>query len=662
MMAAATDPAEHAAASALERRLPLGLAGVLLLATLGQGGNHPASMLAWHGALLALLVAWLVGSRGAAGSPGRLAPGPLAAGALFLLLVATGVARAPYAYGALLVSLELACALGIGWLASAAGAAGLRLLALPLGLGAALHGLWAIAQQAAGGPGRPASTFLNSNHLALWLVAVSLLQLDAPRAAGSRFDLVRRTALLAPAAVTVVLTGSRGAAIALAAGAAWLLWVRWRQMSPRWRSALPAVVLALLALLAWRQLGRIEQHDPYRHHRLKIWAASLTLLASDPWWGSGPGQFAAAKENLRFADGVGPLRFDRQFEATHSDLVRLPVEFGIPAALAALTALGLTLRHLSRGRRGGRLPAGADGACAALIAIAAHATVDNPSQWPAVYLLASVLVGSLVASPPADRRPLVTAGRGRRSLLAAMLAGAFVVADVGPFLAWLDLARLPAGSLRSASDRQRLERTLMLNPLHPEARLRLAEATLQDADGWGIEAYATAREAAEHAVRLHPGAARYRRGLAQVEAQGCRTLFRDAACRERVAAAYAAAELRARHDPFLPLALAAFLIDTGDPAGARRAAERALALEPEAVSPRLLLADAFLSRGSKGDLPRALELVAEARARAQAWAGSDFEDEPYARRLLQPEPRFFERLEGRLAAAGASPHAERLAP
>jgi predicted Zn-dependent protease len=132
-----------------------------------------------------------------------------------------------------------------------------------------------------------------------------------------------------------------------------------------------------------------------------------------------------------------------------------------------------------------------------------------------------------------------------------------------------------------------------------------------------------------------------------VEAQACRTLFRDEACRARVVDGYLQAERLARHDPFLPLALAAFLIDTGDAAGARRAAERALAIEPEAVLPRLLLADAFLETGSNADLRRAAELLADARERAATWSG--WSDGFYGRQLLRPDPRIFERLERKLA-------------
>jgi tetratricopeptide (TPR) repeat protein len=271
--------------------------------------------------------------------------------------------------------------------------------------------------------------------------------------------------------------------------------------------------------------------------------------------------------------------------------------------------------------------------------------VDNPSGWPSVYLLASALAGSLL-SHEHDRaaRPAV----GLRAALATLLVVAFVVADVGPFVAWRAMSGLGGGRLDEAG-RARLHRALSWNPIDPEPWMRHAEQLARDESSWGLVAYASAREAAEHAARLHPRASHLRLGLARLEAHGCRTLFFDVSCRERVAAHYEEAQRLARHDPRLPIGLAAFLLDTGDAAGARRAAERALAIEPEAVLPRLLLADAWIESGSEQDLRRAEALIVESRERAASW--SSWSEGAYGRELLVPDPGVFERLERKLEAA-----------
>ena len=90
-----------------------------------------------------------------------------------------------------------------------------------------------------------------------------------------------------------------------------------------------------------------------------------------------------------------------------------------------------------------------------------------------------------------------------------------------------------------------------------------------------------------------------------------------------------------------------FLIDVGDPAGGRRAAERALSLEPESVLPRLVLADALLAEGAAGSGQRAEALVREARDKAQRWS-SWVERSEYASELLSLDPAALERIRRRL--------------
>jgi O-antigen ligase len=648
---------DRADAIPVERATAFALAGLLLLATLGEGGGHPVSMMAWHGWLVGLLLTLTLLPRRKTAARRSLAAAPLTAFGLFLLLFALGALRAPYAYGALLVSIEVAACVAVAWIAASTGSRGLQWLVTPLQIGAAVQGIWVIAQWLVRDQSRPAGTFLNANHLALWMIAVSLFALGAARTGDGRSDVVRRLVLVAPAAVAVVLAGSRGAAIGLVAGAVWLLWRRWQRIPRAWRVGLVGAGVVVVGLVAGRQLVRIEQHDPFRHHRLKIWKASLAAVAESPLWGTGPGQFAAAAKNLSFPDGDGPLRFDRVFESTHSDALRLPVELGLPAALAALAALGLAVRSVASRRRAGSLPPLADGAIGALIAVAAHGLVDNPSHWPAVYLLASVLLGCLLST---EREESPRFALSARAALAGALLVVFYAADVAPFLAWREASRLPHGSL-SETGRAGLQRALRWNPIHPQYWLRRAEDLAESGPRWGVDAYASAREAAEQAARLHPADARVLRGVARIEAHACRTLSRGGSCRDHVSDLYRRAEQLARHDATLPLELAGFLLDLGDSAGARRAAERALAIEPEAVLPRLLLAVVLVKGGTEDDLRRATVQLAEARERAKSW--SDWNEGSYGRALLVPDPRLFARVERVLAdAGGESPREPQVTP
>jgi O-antigen ligase len=562
----------HGARDTLSERATIhGLAVLLILATWGQGGGHPLSMLVWHGCLVGLLVFTAILPRGTATPRRALGSPALVPFGLFLLLAALGALRAPYRYGAALVMLELGASVALIWLGGRVGSRALGSLVLPLQIAAALQGSWGLWQRFGMSAPRPAGTFLNSNHMSLWLIAVSLFAWGASRAGDAGRDYVWRSVLTLPAAAAVVLSGSRGAALGLAAGAAWLLWVRRRALPLRVRWGIVVAVVLVLALVGWRQLERIERHDPFRYQRLSIWRASASAVADEPFWGSGPGQFASAAGNLSFPDGDGPLRFDRVFQATHSDLVRVAAEFGAPAALALLVALGLAVRTVARRRAHGALPPAADGAVAALVAVAAHGLVDNPSHWPAAYLLASVFVGCLLSE---DREPGPRMTLPVRVALGGGLLLGFVVTDVAPYLAWREAGSLPGGRLDEAGQR-RLHNALRWNPIHPRYWSRLAEHLASGGMPSGLDGYAASREAAEQAVRLDPLGVYAHRTAAQVEARACRVLFRDEECRARVSERYRRAEERARHDPFLPIALAKFQLDMGEARAGRRAAERA---------------------------------------------------------------------------------------
>jgi hypothetical protein len=376
-------------------------------------------------------------------------------------------------------------------------------------------------------------------------------------------------------------------------------------------AAVAVVILALVGVAV-----RAKSFDPFRYQRLRIWGASLGAALERPWGGVGPGQWDAAANNLSFPVETGPLRYERIVDSTHSDLLRVPAELGWPATVAALAAIVLAIRAVRSGRRNGRLDPATDGAVAALVALGAQSLVDNPSSRPALCLLAAALLGSLSSEAPTLE---ARSGPVWRFAALGLLMTAFVVGDGSPFLAWSVQKDLPRGRL-DPGQRAELATALACNPLHPDSWLRRAQDLAGDGRDWGLAAYAEAREAAETAVRLQPADARYRVGLARIEGLAFGTLFGDVASRQRVAARYRQAQRLARHDAGIALEEGEFLLRAADPAGARRAAERALAIEPNGVPARLLLAEALLSSETADGPARAAALVAEAEAIARRWS------------------------------------------
>lgn len=621
-----------------------GIVLLLLLATLGGGGASPGVLLAWHGLLVALVLIAALGPAPPSGNARGLAPGIKAALALFVGWVWTGAFLAPFGYAAWLLLLELAAFVALACLAARRGTRGLRALIGPLWIGALLQCLWVMWQAWRVGQTRPAGTFLNPNHLAGWLVALLLLGTGEwlERGKPPRGTLAR-LALATPAIVALWLTASRGALLGLAAGGACLAVISWKELPRRWRLGLVGGSVLGLVLIVGVQLRRLDEPDPFRYQRVRIWSESMRTVVERPWTGVGPRQFGPASRNLQFPDENGPLRFDRTFSFPHSDLVRLPAELGWPGLVAALVVLGVTGSRLRRMHEAGKLRGPAAGATAALAALLAQGLVDHPSHRPALYLLGAGLWGALMSVPVASA---TRARKSHRVGLCLVLLAVFALGDVAPFLSWRATRDLPRGRLDGAQ-RSRLDRALRWNPVHPDPWLRRAE-DLSSKPDWTAADYAVAREAAERAIRLQPADARYAVGLARVERRACRSLFGDLATRQRASEAYERGAGLSRFDPRIPTELAGFLLDTGDAEGARAAAERALALEPESVLPRLILADAWLASTETEGPRRARQLLAEAREKSRRWAHWA-ERSGYARAFLTLDPRDLERVRKRMA-------------
>ena len=545
----------------------LGIAVLLCLATLGQGGAEPTSQLVWHAGVLGLVLIELL--RGPATAPtSRPAWLPLVFLGLYVLVAWVGAFLAPYGFAAWLFMLDLGSFAVVVWLAARRGPALPGRLTLPLLAAASMQSVWFLIQRFALDQMRPAGSFLNPNHLAAWLVAILLLAWAGPLLR-RRFDAPGPWllgALSAPALLTLALIGSRGAILGLFAGCCALLALAWQGLTRRWRQALIVVGILVVLVPVVGVAVRQRHADPFRYQRLSIWRASLRVVADQPWSGSGPRQFPYVSRSYQFADGDGPLRYDRGFRSTHSDWFRVPSELGWPGA-AAVAALAAAIAFEVYRRRKTLSPAEC-GAVAGLTALLAHASVENLSTRPAVYLLAAALIGPLIARP---ERSVVPWPGAARALTGGVLLLVFAVGDVAPYMAWRDVRGLPDGRL-DPIQASRLSSALRRNPVHPEYWRRWGAHLAGNGWDWDRQAYQEAREAAERAVRLNPTDSMNHLGLARIEAVACETLFGDVETRRRASNAFALAEELDPYNPFIPLERAGFLLDTGDPTGAMEAA------------------------------------------------------------------------------------------
>jgi O-antigen ligase len=580
---------------------------VVAAATWGEGGASASSLLVTHLALAAAFAVFILAAPRGACAPSTW---PSAAWLLFVLLAGASAMVAPYAYAAWLVMIEIVAFGALVWLASGDPPALVRALTPALALLGAAHGTVALAQRLAGNK-RPASSFLNPNHLAAWLAAIALFLASGlfNRGVSERARVLYGLAA-GVALAGIFVTGSRGAMLGLAAGAAALVVMTFgRLAAPARRGLLATVAVLLVAAGAGVAVRFRHDDDPYRFHRTRIWAASMRAAAHAPWLGVGPGQFAAAAPNMNFPLPDAPLNYERAFTTPHSDVLRAVCEFGFPAALAAFAAAGFAAWELFRRRN--ELSDLDRAAVAALAAVFAQALVDDLTTRPAITMLIAALSGAIVA-----RRRQGSAPRARwvhRAALALLFVCALGFGELAGFASWNAVSVLPRGRL-DASQLARLHRSIFWNPMQPAGWQRLAEHFAGDSRSWRVEDYAAAREAAEHARRLQPADAFYARAAARIEAAACLTIFPFQSTRERAARLYGEAEQLARTDATIPLEAARFLLQAGDAEGARRAAEHARDIEPRAAAPRLVLAQAVLRADGPQGAAKARQLLDEALA------------------------------------------------
>jgi len=229
-----------------------------------------------------------------------------------------------------------------------------------------------------------------------------------------------RAAALAPLAVLVpalLLTSSRGAWMAVVAGALGLA---------LFRGTLRREVLALVGLVAaaFAAAAIVVSDDVGRlvsENRLRYWEIAWSDFQDNPWLGSGSGTFG---NYLLTHDPTAP--FSR---TAHSLYLQSLAELGPVGLLLVLAAVACPLVAL-RGRRDPLVATAAAG----YIGFAVHAGIDWDWEIPAA-TLAGLLCGAALLAATRDGAPALTT-RMRVALAAAAIAIALFAAsrvDVGGF-------------------------------------------------------------------------------------------------------------------------------------------------------------------------------------------------------------------------------------
>ncbi|HEX2642676.1 MAG TPA: O-antigen ligase family protein [Thermoanaerobaculia bacterium] len=343
------------------------------------------------------------------------------AGTFRLTLAADASRSAALTWAAAAACLLVGAALGAGrsgrerrrWLGAAvlAGAA-FQVLYGTRGWFARSNEIWGVA--VAGSPSRLRGTFVNPNHLALFLeIALALLFAWgwwAARRVGEEVRPERRVLLLAlPALLWLTLfavlafTGSRaGLAAALAAVVAQGFLSMGRRR--RWLRAGLGIAaalagLGLVAFLGLRQgLGRLlstSSSEVSLDARRQAWEATLELWSRFPLFGSGLGTFRDAFPLVQ------PRGLAGTWWHAHSDPLELLATAGLLGGLLVAAGLAVLVRRLWKVlRQGSRSEdrAAALAAFGALVAAGLHEMVDFGLTLPANALVLALVLGAAAAA------------------------------------------------------------------------------------------------------------------------------------------------------------------------------------------------------------------------------------------------------------------------
>jgi len=483
-------------------------------------------------------------------------------------------------------------------------------------------------------PGRAVGPFLQPNRLAGYLIAVVPLAIALSFAVQDRW--LRAALLVATFGITfcLVVTYSRGAWVAFGLGLVALGFMLFRQPDLAPKPLLAGAALAVLAVAFLLQIPSILARvapksasgaawnlpiDPEREGssamRRAIWSGALRAAWNRPLSGWGIGAFREAYDRSK-SDVLKELEAEggRTADQAHSFYLRVLAECGVLglAAFLVFVALSLAAGFHGLGSSGpveGRILVA--GLAASVIALLAHAALeDNLSFIPHGTLLFANL-GLLVRTAPGPRRPMPSPARGIGGAWAAVAALGIV---------------LSASSAMAATDAAQGARLLSAGQVN-QARARYAMASRLAP--WDDRIAVADAEAAEMAARggagtaaLHDAESSYRHALA---VNGSDPVTRHELARLYLAhtadfgpgaAVSALRELRLalNQNPYyaeIRNDLGVALLATGDRAGAEQAFQRASEGRRDFVDPVLNLATLALRDGNVAEAKRLVDLALE---------------------------------------------------
>ncbi len=273
---------------------------------------------------------------------------------------------------------------------------------------------------------RPPGTFGHADYFGWWLAIDFFCALAASKTE-SRFWQTLGLVSAALIGLAAVLTGTRSALLAIAAGSLALIPMTGFQLRPR--SVLTAGIAAgLFALFLFSPPGeRVRSriawsgHEPAGGARPLLWRDALRMGVAKPITGFGPETFSSSFGPWE-SDELSRLYPDFHHESPHNVALDALTEAGVPGFLLVLGWAYLAFRVALRARRSQSKTAPL---LAAGVLASAVAALFSAAVMPAL-LLTMLLLGMLIASEKPDRDPAPLRSSSVWAFATPVFAGATV--------------------------------------------------------------------------------------------------------------------------------------------------------------------------------------------------------------------------------------------
>jgi len=269
--------------------------------------------------------------------------------------------------------------------------------------------LWAWIERWSFGMARPNGSFFNANFLAGYEAAIALVAIACLCYAPWRRISVRRlvtrdywlplTLFIAFTTIsTVLLTGSRGAMLALLCGVVTVVGLRWGWKGCAILSAFAVIVL--FAPTAFRERIVIEHlANPETYARWQMWMGALREMVDHPL-GVGLGLYQYTYPQYAFPVEGEIARYGKVAFTPHNEYLQMGVELGVVSVLVFLWGVakvfcGTLKQSAGRFTRVQRMTV--MGAVGGSVVILVQAGVDSPLHEPGLVLLLIVFMSILVA-------------------------------------------------------------------------------------------------------------------------------------------------------------------------------------------------------------------------------------------------------------------------